>query len=294
MRRKRGAVWALLIAPIVAGGSAHLTSADSAPGPSAIARDTTTCLDTLHASDSVSAVVTMRVRAQDHTITLPPDFEGLFVQEFRSRLRVPRSLALSVMHGWAPCDSSGRTCTGGVLMLFAQVYVTAHGTGALTRIRVIDFSRTPAFSDSVRTALERMSQDNSSPFLNGNDSVPLEISIHDQQHGDTVPSVRQVFRVTFPHYSLPFTVAEYPHNAKVPEYPSLAQRVGVEDSVALSFTILPDGTVDPQAVDVESAHYTDFIRSVFDKLVTTRYVPGRLGGCPVATLVGQTFVFKRP
>ena len=188
MTRKGAAVWAVLLTPIVVGGSAHLTSADSPGVPAAISRDTTTCLDTLHASDSVSAVVTMKVSAQDGKTALPTDFEALFIQEFRSHLKVPKSLALNAMNGWDPCV--GGRCAGGVLSLRSRAYVTAHATGTLSRIKVIDFSLTPAFSDSVRAALESMSRENvSPPLLNGPDSIQLRISIGDDERPDTVALV---------------------------------------------------------------------------------------------------------
>ncbi len=241
MRPKRLAMLAVLLAPVVAGATTHFSSGSTPSARRTVVRDTTGCLDTLHASDSVSAVVTMSVRPQDRKTTLPPDFEGLFVQEFRSRLKVPNNLSLSVMAGWAPCDSVSQRCVGGVLTLGSQAYLTAHPTGTLSRFGVIDFSLTP---------------------------------------------------VTIPHYKLPFTFAAWPKKAKGPKYPYIAETRGVGDSVAVTFTVLPDGTVAPQSVDVQAGNYMDFIRSVFDGLATMSYVPARIGSCPVATWTAQTFIFK--
>lgn len=291
MKKKLPAV-VILFAPIVVGGTTHLTSGFSASAQRDAARDTTGCLDTLHASDSVSAVVTMSVQPQDSKLVLPRDFEGLFVQEFRSRLKVPEALPLGVMIGWTPCDSVGRRCTSAVLELGSHAYVTAHPTGKLSRIGVIDFSLTPAFSDSVRAVLERISRENMSPFFTSKDSIPLEIEIRVEQHSDTVPSIRHLFRVTIPHYAIPFTYPEWPKNAKGPKYPRVAEGSGASDSIALTFTILPDGSIAPHSVDLQSGHYTDFIRSVFDKLATTRYVPARLGGCQVASWTRFNFLFR--
>jgi hypothetical protein len=47
-------------------------------------------------------------------------------------------------------------------------------------------------------------------------------------------------------------------------------------------------------VDLQAAHYTDFVRAVLDKIATVRFVPGRIGSCPVATWETQSFVFKIP
>lgn len=289
------AAMTLLLAPIVAAAATHFTLTSSPAVPRSIGRDTTACLDTLHASDSVSAVVTIRVRPQDPKTTLPPDFEGLFAQEIGSRLRGPRSLHLSVMVGWNQCSSGSPGCTGGVLTLGSQAYATAHSTGALSRIGVLDFSLTSALSDSLRTVLERIGQEKMSPpFFNGKDSIPLKISIGVQQHFDTVPPYRRLFRVNLPHYNLPFTGAEWPKDAKAPKYPSIAESRGVGDSVAVTFTVLADGTVPPESIEVLAGRYIEFIRAVFERLATARYLPARIGGCPVASRGFQSFAFKVP
>lgn len=235
----------------------------------------------------------MSVRPQDPKTKLPPDFEGLFVQEIGSRLKVQGSLPLRVMVGLNPCDANS-DCAGAVLTFGSRVYVTAHPTGALSRIGVIDFSLTPSFSDSVRAVLERIGREKMSPPLfNRNDSIPLTISIGVQQVYDTVPPHRRLFRVNLPHYNLPFTSAKWRKNAKRPKYPPIAETSGVGDSITVRLTILADGTVAPQSVDVQSGRYIDFMRSVFDMLGTARYLPAYVGACPVATWVIQSFVFKK-
>ena len=285
----------ILAAPLIGCGAVRFSDPTPRQPESGSVRDsvheTAGCLDTLHASDSVNAVVKMSVKPQQAKTRLPPDLEGLFVQEFRSRLKVPSSMPLSVMQGWSPCDSAGQKCAGGVLMLGSQAYATIHRDGAVSRILVIDMALTPALADTVRVVLLKMAADKAVPFFSGPDSIPLDISIGVEDHPDTVPAWRHLFRATIPHYGLQFTQAEWPKNARGPKYPSIAERARVADSVTLNFTIRADGTVAPQSVDLQVYHYSDFIRSVFDRLATMRYVPGRIGTCPVATWERQTFIF---
>jgi hypothetical protein len=292
MKSSRLLALSLLSAPLLAGRAVRFSEPGGLRSNSGIVRDTLGCLDTLHASDSVKAVVTMSVRPQEPKTKLPPDFEGLFVQEFRSRLKVPSNLPLSVMRGWSPCDSASHKCVGGVLMLGSQAYATIHRDGAVSRILVIDLALTPALADTVRVVLQRMSADKAVPFFSGPDSIPLDISIGVEHRPDTVPATRHLFRAMIPHYEWPFTPAEWPKNAKGPKYPSTAERARVADSVTLTFSILSDGTVAPQSVDLQAYHYTDFIRAVFERMATMRYVPGRIGTCPVATWERQSFVFN--
>jgi hypothetical protein len=273
----------------------RLAAAESNGADSRSVRDTVNCPDTLTAGDSVLALVKMGVKPQEKKVTLPPDFEGYFVQEFRSLLKIPSVLPLAVMTGWSPCDSASRKCLGGgVMMIGSTAYVTAHPTGTLSRIIVIDVGLTPAFTDSVRAVLKKMGAEMRVPYFNGPDSIPLTVTIDIESHPDTVPKVRQLFLAKLLHYPGTFTNAEWPKNAKGPRYPRNAEMAGVEDSVALSFTILRDGSVAPQSVDVLASHYTDFIISVFDRLSTMHYTPARIGSCPVASRVSQRFQFRVP
>ncbi|HEY6088249.1 MAG TPA: TonB family protein [Gemmatimonadaceae bacterium] len=174
-----------------------------------------------------------------------------------------------------------------------NAYATAHPTGELSRIGVIDLSLTPTFADSVRSVLERIGKEKMSPpFFDGRDSIPLRISIVAQRSSDTVPAHLRLFRVTIPHYNLPFTFAEASSHGKPPKYPSVAERRRVGDTVVVTFTILADGTVDPRSIDVQAGHYFDFLQAVFDHLATAKFRPAQLGSCRVAMRGGQTFGFK--
>jgi hypothetical protein len=273
----------------------RFSAVESSVADSRSVRDTVNCLDTLTVRDSILALVKMSVKPQEKKVTLPPDFEGYFVQEFRSLIKIPSVLPLAVMTGWSPCDSASRKCAGGgVMMLGSTAYVTAHPTGTLSRIIVIDVGLTPAFTDSVGAVLKKMGAELRVPYFNGPDSIPLTVTIDIERRPDTVPKVRQLFLAKLLHYPGTFTNAEWPKNAKGPRYPRNAEMAGVEDSVALSFTVLRDGSVAPQSVDVLASHYTDFIVSVFDRLATMHYTPARIGICPVASRVSQRFQFRVP
>ncbi len=294
MRMKRLAVPGFLLMSLITTGATHLTQQSSPkPGSHAVA-DTIGCLDTLQATDSISAVVTMSVAPQDRRIKLPPDFEGLFVQEFRSRLKIPKHLALSVVTGWPPCDSASHSCAGAALMLGSKARATAHPGGTLSRIIVVDFALVPDLTDSVRALLQKLSDEKLVPFFTAPDSIPLDISIHVEANPDTVPQFRHLVRATVPHYNLRYKEANWPKGTRGPKYPSVAERAGVEDSVDLSFTILSDGTVAPQSVAVNAGYYRDFIRAVFERLATIHYVAARIGSCPVPTSTRQRFLFRMP
>jgi len=291
MKHARLMAMSVLIAPIIAGAmrSGELPEPQPVSQP---ARDTVGCLDTLHTSDSINVIVTMSVKPQDRKVALPPDFEGLFAQEFRLRLKVPGNLPLSVMQGWGFCDSREDKCSGGAPIIGTHAFATAHPDGTLSRIATIDFALVPALSESVRTALEVLSNDKTVPSVAGSDSLPLEMFILVDEKADTIPIFRHLFRARIPHYSGKYTAAQWPKNARGPRYPMIAERARAEDSVAMNFTIRSDGTVIPETLEIRSAHYRDFIRAVFDRMTTIRYVPARIGSCPVPSWVSQNFIFS--
>lgn len=261
----------------------------TAPGNKA---DTAACLDTLRTSDSIAAVVTMSVKPQNKRTKLAKDFEGLVAQEFRSRLKVPSNLSLSVMRGWDSCDTTAvqRTCSSGVLVIGSTVYATAHSDGTLSDVSVVDLSLTPEFSDSVRSILLQLSKERLIPFFTSPESIPLEIHIGPEDHADTVARARQLFRVTIPRYRLPFKGAGWIQKGG-PKYPLNAERAGVGDTLVLSYTILRNGTVAPSSIDLLKGHYRDFVKPVVTYLINSIFEPATIGRCRVATWVTQTFMF---
>jgi hypothetical protein len=270
-------------------GNVHRTSHAGRPD-----RYLAPCLDTMKPSDSVNAVVKMSVRPLDPRAKIPRDLEGFFVQEFRNRLKRPSVLPLSVMRGWEPCDKRGIRCASGALMFGIRGYVTAHNDGKLSRISLVDISQTPAFVDSVKSALEAMTRDLAGPNPGEADSIPLRFGIELEQNADSIPAHRKLFLIAVPHYNLPYTLAAYPKNGKPPAYPRAGELRRVEDKVTVTFTVLDNGSVAPESVDLEKFHYREFIEAVFTALSTTTYVPARIGSCPVASWEAQSFEFRVP
>jgi TonB family protein len=236
----------------------------------------------------------MSVAAQDSTVKLPRDYEELFVQGFRSHFRIPPKLPLSVVIGSQPCDSLGYRCVGGVLDLGAVVYVTARHDGTLSDATVIDETMTPELAVSLSAALGAMSRANDVPWGGPADSIALVVRVEPEESPDTVQAVRRLFTTLVPRYSAPFRYATMPATGVDAPYPLNARLAGIEDTVTLAFTVGPDGTIAAESIDLVSANYREFVTSVFNALVQTRYHPAHLGDCAVATRMKQRFVFKAP
>ena len=252
------------------------------------------CLDTLQASDSIATMVKMSVAAQDSAVKLPRDFEGMFVEGFRSHFTAPKTLPLSVVTGWQPCDSLGFRCASGALNLSAVIYVTAHNDGTLSDASVIDETITPALADSLKSALAAMSRANEVPPTGEAETIALAIKVAPQESADSVRAWSNLFKAVIPHYNRPFSSAIMPAAGVNASYPLHARLAGVEDSVAIAFTVDANGTIVPESLDLVSANYREFVASVANALLEARYHPAHLGDCAVATRMRQRFVFKAP
>jgi hypothetical protein len=267
--------------------------ANSASARRALA-DTPGCLDTLKASDSISTIVKVSVVPQDSTVKLPNEFEQLFAETLRPRFRVPSKLPLSVVIGRPPCDSLGYRCVGGVLNLGAVIYIQAHNDGTLSEPTIVDETTTPALADSLRAALVAMSKANEVPWFGQADSIALVIRVGPDDGADTVQNARRLFKAMIPRYDAPFSYATMPAAGVDAPYPLNARLAGVEDSVTIAFTVRADGTIAAESLDLLSANYREFVVSVFNAIINTRYHPAHLGDCAVATRMKQRFMFKVP
>jgi TonB-like protein len=267
--------------------------ANSASARRALA-DTPGCLDTLKASDSISTIVKVSIVPQDSTVKLPNEFEQLFAETLRPRFRVPSKLPLSVVIGQPPCDSLGYRCVGGVLNLGAVIYIHARNDGTLSEATIVDETTTPALADSLRAALMAMSKANEVPWFGQADSIALVIRVEPDDGADTVQNARRLFKAIIPRYNAPFSYATMPAAGVDAPYPLSARLAGVEDSVTIAFTVRADGTIAAESLDLLSANYREFVVSVFNAMIKTRYHPAHLGDCAVATRMKQRFMFKVP
>ena len=280
------AAFFLLVACATNQQRASSSPARRAPGPG--------CLDTLRATDSISAVIKMSVIPDDTAADLPADFEEMFVEEFRSHFKAPPHLPLSVVLGSPPCDSLGSRCASGFLDVGTIAYATAHNDGKLSNIQVVDAALTPGLADSVAAALRAVSKAASVPPTGDAGSVALVMQLGAEENPDTVPAVRQVFKAKVPHYAIPFRYAMMPAAGVDARFPFAARLAGVGDSVTIAFTVDSDGMIVPESLELVQARYRDFVSSVLDALTKTRYHPAYLGDCPVATRMTQRFLFKAP
>ncbi|HEX2602266.1 MAG TPA: hypothetical protein VHL32_09145 [Gemmatimonadaceae bacterium] len=289
---KRQARVVLIATTLMVGACATATPGARSAARSRVPEGGPGCLDTLHASDSVTRIVTLSVSSRDTSVKLPRDFENLFAEEFRSRFRAPEKTPLSVVKGVPPCDPIGSRCAAGVLDIGAVVYATAQNNGKLRDVEVLDIALVPAFADTVMSVLAAISREALAPPTGEVDEIPLILELRSEVQPDSVPRYRQIFKVKLPVYELPFRYAAMPAAGIDASYPFTARLTGVGDTVSVAFTVAADGLIRPESLELVRANYRDFVTPVANALLQTRYHPARLGDCAVATRMEQRFVFK--
>jgi hypothetical protein len=294
MKSSQPAALLFALAAVISSERSPVAHAGAIHSIASLPADTAGCLDSLAAKDSLAAIVKISVLAQATASRLPPDFEALFIEEFRARFKPPGKLDLSVMVGSAPCDWTQKVCDGASPFLTTVAYATALSNGKLTGLRIVDASLTRAFADSIRSTLLAMSKEKMVPFFVSADSIPIEIWLESESNPDSIPRARQLFRATIPRYAAQFHSLELTAFSPEPKYPAKGIIAGVGDTLLVNFTVMANGRVAGQSVDVTRGRYWDFAREVIYALGKTVFHPARIGRCPVATRVAQKYIFDSP
>jgi len=279
-----GAVALLLIAPGTHRSTAHVHRQLIS------ATDTVACSDTLRASDTIPAIVKISVRHQDSTSKLPANFEALFADEFQSRFKPPSQLPLITIDADQPCKDS--MCSSATPLVRVDAYAMVLEDGTMQKISVISPSLNAALANSVRSVLASMSSEKTVPFIESSIPLPIRIIVSTETAPDSVPPPRRLFRAKLPHYTAPFRQPSTKRKPVFPQYPRAAEMNGVGDALIFEFTIMPDGKVAPQSVDLVQYHHPEFVQALIDAFPKMVYEPAVLGGCKVPAWVTQKFEFK--
>lgn len=91
-------------------------------------------------------------------------------------------------------------------------------------------------------------------------------------------------------YPLSQEVSAHPRTQQVP-IPDDAWGMTIADTVELEFLVDDTGRVSAETSRLLTAHYQEFARAVVEHLPKMRFKPAKSGGCAVATIVAQGFVF---
>jgi TonB family protein len=241
-----------------------------------------------HTPDSLTVVVGAQVTSFDTSVTLPPSFTGLFLQEISNRLRPPTPFVLSTYQGLDSLDglpTPGRAYAGAFAMFAITVRdkTVKGGLSASSGVPGID----RAFID----AINRVGADSATPPLPAElrkSRVELRLRVFTAvgvADGDAL------FRVRVPLATLSHPVALKATRGAL-RYPEELRRENMEGSVLLSFVVDEQGRPLDGSVRLVKATHALFAQAVLGFLPKQRFEPARIGGCPVAQLVQWPFNFS--
>ena len=206
----------------------------------------------------------------------------LVLQELRSLFLAPAGFEVPVSNATVfvmPVDGAR---SDAVPELSTSVTFTLFSDGRVQDIRLSRSSRVPALDSALTAAVRRAGEERVLSGLSsdlGGDSIFAEVATTAASMG-VEPSL-PLARLRLPHYRVEAASPVFPIPA--PEYPFLARRRGVTDSLKLRFVIDTLGQIDGESVSVIAATYRDFVKSVFATLPRLRFKPAVSGGCAITT-----------
>jgi hypothetical protein len=247
--------------------------------------------------DSVTATVYASAWTPDGINPLRREDAAAFVAAVGRGLRLPSPLSLTVIDGGRP--RAAAVLTGAIIL-------TMHGSH-VSDVQINASSGSPEADSALAAAPLVAERAGSLPTLRDRDTiVVLGITTFDATarserpaHGGDVVTV-PIGTVRLPLWMVEQPAAVETWNALVkypPPGPMSSDADGIHfpallrDTVDFQFVVGPDGEIDQSTVLPRSARYGSTLASVERVLPYVRYLPARVGGCPVAQLVRQPFAF---
>jgi len=219
------------------------------------------------------------------------DATRLLLQELRSAFAAPVTLALAVDRGTVLAKAAEAGRDDAVPEITVGVAFTLLADGRVRDVRVTAASPAPALDSALAGAIARAARAGAlsglAPELGG-DSLLAEVATTVDAQG--IQPGTPLMRVRLPRYVVtpPTLLPPLPS----PEYPMVARRAGVTDSVALRFVVDTLGRVDVASLSVIAGTYRDFVKAVLTVLPRMRFEPARSADCAIAFRVVMPFTFS--
>jgi TonB family protein len=180
------------------------------------------------------------------------------------------------------------------LVVRGQLRFTLHADGHVSRFRHPRRSPVVQLDSAVEAAVRESGESGVLRGLvsggeAGVDSVELAMNLLTRPtRADSVGAIAPLARVRLPHYRL--FPASLVMTGVAPRYPDAARAEGREGQVVVKYVVLPDGSVDPNSIEVRYGT-AEFARAVIEALPRMRFRAARVGECAVAQDALQPFDF---
>ena len=246
-----------------------------------------------------NAMLSAIVYPYDAKRELPTEYERFIAIGLHQSLRLPHPLPLDT-YEYMPMYHPDETVP--FATAFASTYsaykVVLHQDGHLVGAKAVGGIRNPALDSSVVSALITVDTLRLLPPLSpatdlGPEGLELRIVLRSFASDSLPPHavVEPLARMRLPLFDADSAPSKVP-NQDSPLYPIVARRAQADGDVLAMFVIEPSGSVDPNSIQFLKATATQFAESTLQSLLQTKFVPMRIGGCPVRTLARMGFEYR--
>lgn len=205
----------------------------------------------------------------------------------RRNFTLPERVALPF---YVKLDDSSST-----LGIVASIDFTAVRDGTVRKVRVTRTSHVPALDSAVLRALQIAgAQSAFAPFGPGDPGHELRLVL-EVAFGleDSTRAGIDAAVMTLPRYG-PMTLPAVIEPQRLPRFANARAAGSRLGHVNMSFAISSAGVVVPGTVDFSKVTTPTLARALLDVLPSWKFVPASIGGCPVPSLVTQSFSFVFP
>ncbi|HEY7566069.1 MAG TPA: TonB family protein [Gemmatimonadaceae bacterium] len=234
------------------------------------------------------------LRAYDSDAAFPETHLMLTLNELAVRMEFDGPLDFGALGDDPPTAEIevpvvGSIATFGAHGLYGFQYAP---TGRLLRPRILVSSLSRRLDSAVVRAVTVASDSGGLlPLPEGSkDSVELRLTIGTSPMTDSLTVAGPLFRVRLPVFDQ-VTRPWSDNKSEFPRYPVGERQAGIEGKVHVELVIRSDGTADPQSILIQRATTMSFAQNVYEAILKAKFVPARVAGCPVPSLVTQPFEF---
>ena len=236
------------------------------------------------------------LRQWDGEIDFPKTHLLMALTEIGANLRLDRPLDLTTLGTQRPQGTFDDAPDQNLSTFDTQGLYGFHydASGKLKDARVLVSSLSPRLDSAILRAVQMVSDSGTLlplPETVRRTIVELRLTIGANVLPDSLAVTGPLFRVHQPVFHGVTPPAGDTQMTMAPRYPDAERKAGMNGEVVVQVVVRPDGSVDPSSILITRATTHSFAQHVYDAVRQSKFVPGRVAGCPVTALATWPIAF---
>jgi TonB family protein len=236
------------------------------------------------------------LRQWDGEIDFPKTHLLMALNEIGANLRLDRPLDLTTLGTQRPQGTFNDAPDQNLSTFDTQGLYGFHyeASGKLKDARVLVSSLSPRLDSAILRAVQMVSDSGTLlplPETVRRTIVELRLTIGANVLPDSLAVISPLFRIHQPVFHGVTPPAGDTQMTIAPRYPDAERKAGMNGEVVVQVVVRPDGSVDPSSILITRATTHSFAQHVYDAVRQSKFVPGRIAGCPVTALVAWPIAF---